>query len=225
MRYCRRWCVLRDKIEAFDTVAGVYDGWYDHPQGKQVFEAEKKAVEQMIPRTGLGVEIGAGTGVFAESLTNIDRTILCLDPSVEMIKKAKKRKLPCLRGVGVPLPIRRDLLDFGYMVTVLEFLNDQVALFKEIKYNSKKNAELTILFINSDSTWGELYRNIGEKGDPIFKHATLFSLEQVSALFDKSGYSILDAKGTLNSDPANQEVDDRLIEPSSKSGVIIVKAI
>jgi len=216
---------LRDKIEAFDTVAGIYDDWYDHPQGKQVFEAEKNALDQMIPRTGLGIEIGAGTGVFAESLTNIDRTILCLDPSVEMIKKARKRKMPCLLGVGLPLPIRRDLLDFGYMVTVLEFLNDLVALFKEVKHNSKQNAALSILFINSDSSWGELYRNIGEKGDPVFKQATLFSLEKVSTLLDKSGYSIIDAKGTLNSDPANQEVDDRFIEPSSKSGVIIVKAI
>ena len=216
---------MRDKIEAFDTVAGIYDDWYDHPQGKQVFEAEKNALDQMIPRTGLGIEIGAGTGVFAERLTNIDRTILCLDPSVEMIKKARKRKMPCLLGVGLPLPIRRDLLDFGYMVTVLEFLNDLVALFKEVKHNSKQNAALSILFINSDSSWGELYRNIGEKGDPVFKQATLFSLEKVSMLLDKSGYSIIDAKGTLNSDPANQEVDDRFIEPSSKSGVIIVKAI
>ena len=216
---------MRDKIEAFDTVAGIYDDWYDHPQGKQVFEAEKNAVDQMIPPTGLGLEIGAGTGVFAESLTNIDRTILCLDPSVEMIKKAKKRKMPCLRGVGVPLPIRRDLLDFSYMVTVLEFLNDPVALFKEVKLYSKNNAVLSILFINSDSTWGELYRDIGEKGDPVFKHATLFSLDKISALLKKSGYSIIDAKGTLNSDPANQEVDDRLVEPSSKCGVIIIKAI
>lgn len=216
---------MRDKIEAFDTVAGIYDDWYDHPQGKQVFEAEKNAVDQMIPRTGLGIEIGAGTGVFAESLTNIDRTILCLDPSVEMIKKARKRKMPSLLGVGVPLPIRRDLLDFGYMVTVLEFLNDPVALFKEVKKYSKQNAALSILFINSDSSWGDLYQNIGEKGDPVFKQATLFSLEQVSTLLNKSGYSIIDAKGTLNSDPSNQEVDDRIMEPSSKSGVIIVKAV
>jgi len=216
---------LRDKIEAFDTVAGIYDDWYDHPQGKQVFEAEKNAVDQMIPRTGLGIEIGAGTGVFAESLTNIDRTILCLDPSVEMIKKARKRKMPSLLGVGVPLPIRRDLLDFGYMVTVLEFLNDPVALFKEVKKYSKQNAALSILFINSDSSWGDLYQNIGEKGDPVFKQATLFSLEKVSTLLNKSGYSIIDAKGTLNSDPSNQEVDDRIMEPSSKSGVIIVKAV
>lgn len=216
---------MRDKIEAFDIVAGIYDNWYDHPQGRQVFEAEKNAVEEMIPRTGLGVEIGAGTGIFAESLTDMDRTILCLDPSVEMIKKARKRKTSCLRGVGVPLPIRRGLLDFCYMVTVLEFLNDPVALFKEVKHNSKKNAVFSILFINSDSTWGELYRDIGEKGDPVFKHATFFSLEKVSMLLKKSGYSLIDAKGTLNSDPTNQVVDDRLVEPNSGCGVIIVKAI
>jgi len=214
---------LSDKIKAFNVVAESYDIWYKHPQGKQVFDAEKNAVNHMIPKQGIGVEIGAGTGVFAESLTTEERTILCLDPSVEMIKKAKERELPCILGVGDSIPLRK-LIDFGYMITVLEFLNEPIKLFKEVRENSKENHVFSILFINTESNWGDLYRDIGAKGDPVFQHARFYTLEDVSMMLEEVGYRISDAKGTLNSDPMKQEVDVDLVEPSKQSGVIIVKA-
>jgi len=206
-------------------VAGIYDYWYEHPQGRQVFQAEKKAVEQMLPSSGFGIEIGAGTGIFAKILTSETRTILCLDPSVEMLKKAWKRGLPCIVGLGECLPIRCGLLNFCYMVTVLEFLNEPVALFKEFKEVARKDAFLSFLFINSDSSWGELYRNIGAKGDPVFQHAKLYTLDEVRLLLGRAGYIIMDIKGTLNSHPMEQDVDQDLVEPSEKSGVLIVRAV
>ena len=215
---------MSDKIKAFNVVAESYDIWYKHPQGKQVFDAEKNAVNYMIPKRGIGVEIGAGTGVFAESLTTEERTILCLDPSVEMIKKAKERELPCILGVGDFIPLRKALIDFGYMITVLEFLNEPIKLFKKFREHSKENHIFSILFINKESSWGDLYRDIRAKGDPVFQHARFYSLRDVSMMFEEVGYSISDAKGTLNSDPMKQEVDVNLVEPSIQSGVIIVKA-
>jgi ubiquinone/menaquinone biosynthesis C-methylase UbiE len=213
------------KIAAFDSVADLYDGWYKRPQGKQVFQAEREAVNAMIPETGLGLEIGAGTGVFAESLTNDSRTILCLDPSIEMTGRARERGLYCILGVGEPLPIRSGILDFCYMVTVIEFLDEPVEVFKESGRVAKLRAPLTILFINSDSKWGELYRNLAEKDDPVFKYARLFTLQQVSELLKETDYEIVLAKGTLNSEPMNQIIDQTLVEPSPRSGTLIVKSV
>ena len=176
----------------------------------------------MIPKTGLGVEIGAGTGVFAEALTTESRLILCVDPSGEMLKKAKQRGLPCILGVGDNIPLRKRLIGFNYMITVLEFLNNPVKIFREIRANSRENASLSVLFINSESSWGDLYRDIGAKGDPVFQHARLYSLMEVSAMFETAGYKISSVKGTLNSHPMNQNVDTELVEPSSVSGVIII---
>lgn len=215
---------MSKKIDAFNTVAGFYDDWYAHPQGKQVFEAERDAVENMLPIAGIGVEIGAGTGVFAESLTTEQRTVLCLDPSVEMLRKAKKRGLPCILGYGDHQPIRRDLLDFGYMITVLEFLNNPVATFTEFKDNAKKIAALSVLFINSESSWGTLYHDIGEKGDTVFQHARLYTCKEVEKLLESAGYRVVDIKGTLNSEPTSPVIDRRLVESSNQSGVLVIKA-
>ncbi len=162
---------MSDAIRAFDLVAVTYDDWYNHPQGRQVFDAELKAVDMHIPKEGIGLELGAGTGIFAEQLTGVMRTVVCLDPSGEMLTKATERGMASVLGVGEALPLRVGVLDFTYMVTVLEFLEDPAAVLREIRETAKGGAELTLLFINSESAWGDLYRDIVSKGDPVFRHA------------------------------------------------------
>ncbi len=216
---------MSDKINAFNIVADKYDDWYKHPQGKQVFEAELKGVEGMIPKKGLCLEVGAGTGFFAYHLTNLEGKILCLDPSVEMLSRAKNRGLPCIIGVGNSTPLRQGVIDFGYLVTVLEFLDKPVELLTEFRENAQAYAPISILFINAESKWGEFYRKIGKQGDTVFQHAKLYNSRQVIKLLNKAGYKVKKSIGTLNSDPFDKKVDQRLLKASEKSGIIIIKAI
>jgi SAM-dependent methyltransferase len=215
---------LSDAVRAFDMVAGIYDDWYDHPQGRQVFDAELEAVDVHIPREGIGLELGAGTGIFAEHLTGAGRTIVCLDPSREMLKKAADRGMASVLGVGDALPLRVGVLDFTYMVTVLEFLDEPVAVLREIRETAKRGAGLTALFINSESAWGDLYRDIGSKGDPVFRHARLYTMVEVEALITVSGYSVTERAGTLTTEPKETEVGGEITEPSSQNGVIVLRA-
>ena len=215
---------MSDTVRAFDLVAGIYDDWYDHPQGRQVFDAELKAVDLHIPREGIGLELGAGTGIFAEHLTGVRRMIVCLDPSREMLKKAADRGMLSVLGVGDALPLRVGVLDFTYMVTVLEFLDEPVAVIGEIRETAKRGAGLTVLFINSESAWGDLYRDIGSKGDAVFRHARLYTMVEVEALFTASGYSVTEKAGTLTTEPMDMEVGGEITTPSSQNGVIVLRA-
>jgi ubiquinone/menaquinone biosynthesis C-methylase UbiE len=215
---------LSDAIRAFDLVAVTYDDWYNHPQGRQVYDAELKAVDMHIPKEGIGLELGAGTGIFAEQLTGVMRTIVCLDPSGEMLKKAAERGMASVLGVGEALPLRVGVLDFTYMVTVLEFLDEPAAVLGEIRETAKEGAELTILFINSESSWGDFYRDIGSKGDPVFRHARLYTMVEVEALMTVSGYSVTERAGTLTTQPMETEVEGAITEPSSENGVIVLRA-
>jgi len=215
---------LSDAIRAFDLVAVTYDDWYNHPQGRQVFDAELKAVDMHIPKEGIGLELGAGTGIFAEHLTRVRRTVVCLDPSGEMLKKATERGMASVLGVGEALPLRVGVLDFTYMVTVLEFLEDPAAVLGEIWETAKGGAELTILFINAESAWGDLYRDIGSKGDPVFRHARLYTMAEVEALMTVSGYRVTERVGSLTTQPMETEVEGAITEPSSENGVIVLRA-
>ena len=215
---------MSNAIRAFDLVAETYDDWYNHPQGRQVFDAELKAVDMHIPKEGIGLELGAGTGIFAEHLTEVMRTVVCLDPSGEMLKKAADRGMASVLGVGEALPMRVGVIDFTYMVTVLEFLDEPAAVLEEIRETAKGGAELTILFINSESSWGDLYRDIGSKGDPVFRHAKLYTMVEVEALMTVSGYSVTERAGTLITQPMETEVEGAITEPSSENGVIVLRA-
>jgi len=216
---------LREAVKAFDRVAGFYDDWYSHPQGRQVFKAELKALESLIPDSGLGLEVGAGTGVFAESLTDEDRTIICLDPSGAMLAKAKERKMPAIMGVGEHIPVTEGAVGFAYMVTTLEFLEYPVVALKQVRETTKKDAPLVIMFINADSAWGSLYRRIGAKGDPVFRYARLRSLSEVHEMLVEAGYVIQGCVGTLTTGPEELEVGGELKEPGPETGVIVVRAL
>lgn len=212
-------------MKAFDQVAGFYDDWYSHPQGRQVFKAELRALESLVPDSGLGLEVGAGTGVFAESLTDEGRTIICLDPSRAMLANAKERKMPAIMGVGENIPITKRAVGFTYMVTTIEFLENPVAALKQVMETTKKDAPLTILFINADSAWGSLYRQIGVKGDPVFRYAKLRSLREVREILVDAGYVIQESVGTLTTGPAELDVGNELKEPGPETGVVVVRAL
>jgi len=216
---------LREAVKAFDQVAGFYDDWYNHPQGRQVFNAELKALESLIPDSGLGLEVGAGTGVFAESLTDQNMKIICLDPSGAMLEKAKERLMPAIMGVCEHIPITERAVGFTYMVTTLEFLENPVAALIQVRETTKKDAPLIIMFINADSAWGSLYRQIGAKGDPVFKHAKLRSLREVHEILVDAGYTMQECVGTLTTAPAELEVGGDLKEPGPDTGVIVVRGL
>ena len=216
---------MREAVKAFNQVAGFYDAWYSHPQGRQVFKAELKALESLIPDSGLGIEVGAGTGVFAESLTEENRKIICLDPSGAMLAKAKERKMPAIMGVGEHIPITEGAVGFAYMATTLEFLENPVTALKQVRETTKKDAPLVILFINADSAWGSLYKQIGAKGDPVFRYARLRSLSEVHEILVEAGYVIQECVGTLTTGPEELDVGGELKEPGPETGVIVVKAL
>jgi len=110
------------------------------------------------------------------------------------------------------------------MVTVLEFLEDPAAVLREIRETAKEGAELTILFINSESSWGDFYQDIGSKGDPVFRHARLYTMVEVEALMTVSGYRVTEKAGTLTTQPMETEVEGAITEPSSENGVIVLRA-
>jgi len=52
-----------DGVAVFDKHADEYDRWFDENQ--QIYQAEVNALRRFIPKTGLGVEVGVGTGRFS----------------------------------------------------------------------------------------------------------------------------------------------------------------
>jgi ubiquinone/menaquinone biosynthesis C-methylase UbiE len=106
------------KISPFEKYAEQYEMWFE--KNRWVYEAELRAVKAMMPNGGRGVEIGVGTGRFAEQL-GIKNGV---EPSKRMRDFAQKRGIRALDGVAEKLPFDDSEFDFVLMVTTVCFVDD-----------------------------------------------------------------------------------------------------
>jgi tRNA-Thr(GGU) m(6)t(6)A37 methyltransferase TsaA len=129
----------------FQKTWKTYDEWYDHHRA--LYESELAALKKVVP-SGVGLEIGVGTGRFAAPL----RVRFGLDPAGNMLRLAKKRGIRVVQGLGESLPFKAEACVFIQIVVVFEFL-----FLKEAARTLKKNGALILGFIDKDSSWGRYY--------------------------------------------------------------------
>ena len=216
--------MARRIIGAFEKTADTYDDWYHKPIGSHAFKSELKGLKKLLPLTGTGVDIGAGTGIFAEQLTTDQRKIICIDPSTEMLKAANRRQLETIMAVSEALPIKLESIDFSYMVTVFEFLPEPSLTLESIRDILKDDSPIVILFINQESSWGERYSEQAKRGDPIFSHAKIYKLEEVVAMLKASNFDPEEIVGTLTAPPDKPGREVELVPAGPETGVILIKA-
>lgn len=225
----RRWLGLsREVIEAFDSVADGYDQWYEEPLGRYVLRAELKALGELLPSAGVGADVGGGTGVFTAGLRSGDRVVLCLDPALRMLERARLRGVDVVAGIAELPPLREGSLDFAYMVAALEFVRDPLRALTGIRGALKPLAPLVLMIINRDSPWGQSYMEAGERGDPIFRHARFYTLGEALSLLRRAGFDVDRVVGALPDPPAViPRGEPRLLAPETapSCGVFFVRAI
>jgi len=88
------------KSEPFERYHERYDDWFDRHE--ELYESELKAVRELLPSKGKGIEIGVGSGRFAYPLS----IGFGLDPSEEMLRLADERGIEVVRGLGEKIPFR-----------------------------------------------------------------------------------------------------------------------
>jgi SAM-dependent methyltransferase len=216
---------MREIVRVFDKASPTYDDWYGEGIGARVFTAEFKGLDTLLPAEGLGVEVGSGTGVFAEKLIASRRDVICVDPSPGMLMSAVERGLSAILGVGEALPVRSGTLDFAYMVTVIEFVGDPLGVLKSLRHALKEGAVLVTLTINRGSAWGAYYVEKAEKRDSIFSYATLYEMDEVKALHERADYVYVGAVSALRDPPWADDVGVGLLPPDPNAGVALIKSV
>ena len=218
------WRGVSETIRVFDEASKAYDGWYGTPMGRYALSCELMGLREMLPSRGVGVDVGGGTGIFAERLRDDERIIICLDPSPGMLRRAVERGLPSILCVAEHPPLRLRCLDFIYMVATLEFLQDPVKALRVLKAHLRNGGPLILLIINRDSPWGQLYLKLGGEGDPIFSRMHLYNYREILKLLREADLKPISAMGTLLEPPDRPGGEAILTEVDSKAGVILIKA-
>lgn len=127
---------------AFDFHADEYDQWFaDNPQ---LFESELRALKQLLPQGKKTLEVGIGSGIFAEQLGITDG----IDPSEGMLTLARQRNLNVRKGVAEHLPYADASYDTVVFITSICFVEDPVIAMQEAFRVLKTGGVLVLAFLD-----------------------------------------------------------------------------
>lgn len=165
----------------FDKNTLEYDQWYD--KHSFVYQSEILAIQQAIPKNKTGIEIGVGTGRFAEPL-NIKFGV---EPSENMARLAEQRGITVYRAYAENLPIDNASFDFVLMVTAVCFLSDIPKAFSEVYRILKPKGEIILAIVDKNSVIGKKYEK--EKSEnKFYKDAHFHSTQEITELLKQAEF-------------------------------------
>jgi len=204
----------KEIIDHYQKTWRDYDEWYDtHPA---LYESELAALKKVIP-SGTGLEIGVGTGRFAAPLA----VRFGLDPAINMLKLAKKRKIQVVQGFGENLPFKNESFHFIQIAFVMEFVDDPLHFLRGAARTLQKNGAIILGFIDKNSEWGQYYiRNSSRRK---FFHPP--SPGEILEIFKSIGLEFQEAWQTLFQPPPDIKHEEEPKRGFGQGGFVVLKAI
>jgi len=185
----------------FDSLAERYDGWFDSPDGKIIFEAEVECLRLVMEEpAGRWLEVGVGTGRFAAALGIREG----IDPSSEMLKRARERGIRTRVGYGEKLPYSDATFDGVILVVTICFLDEPTSALKECARVLKNRGALVVGLVPAESPWGEGYARKGAEGHPFYSKAKFYTAEKVISMAAEAGFIFQAAASTLFESPEEE---------------------
>ncbi|MEM4479077.1 MAG: class I SAM-dependent methyltransferase [Candidatus Methanomethylicaceae archaeon] len=205
-------------MKVFNEFAEEYDKWYE--QNREVFESECKLISSL-ELEGFGIEIGVGTGIFAP----FSKISIGIDPAINMLKIAKRRKIEVIRAVGEALPFRDEIFDFVIMITTLPFLRSTEMTLEEIRRILRSKGRVVIVDVPKNSKWGESYEEKKAKGHRFYKYANFYNFEEILELLKKKSFKIEKIKATLRQPPGEVKFVENPEDEFKGHGFVGIKAM
>ena len=196
-----------------DQHAEEYDGWFD--QEERAYQAMLEAVRRFRPSSGLGLEVGVGTGRCAAPLG----VEVGIDPSMGMLRIAHRRGVKALQAMGEHLPFYDGRFDFALLVGVLWQVADPSALLTEINRVLGNGGRLIVGFTERESDWGRFYQAKVHALD-----LKLYSSQEMTRLIREAGFEESGYCQTMFGLPEEPEATREVRDGCDQGGFIVVAA-
>lgn len=204
------------QINPFDHYALEYDLWFDeHPL---VYSLELSAIKELLPQRGVGIEVGAGTGRFAQPLG----ISLAVEPSEAMREIAVIRGVNIIDGVAESLPFKNDSYDFVLMVTTVCFLKQPELAFKEAHRVLKTDGCIVIGIIDRESRLGKKYTE-NQRSSKFYKDAHFYSAQEIQQKLLKSGFKMIQSVQAIL--PGDNIKGTKVKSGYGEGSFVVIKAV
>ncbi|NLZ29470.1 MAG: class I SAM-dependent methyltransferase [Methanomicrobiales archaeon] len=172
----------------FDRFPEEYDRWFeDH---RAAYHAELARVRRLLPRPdSRAIEVGVGSGRFAAPLG----IPLGLEPSLPLARMARERGVDVIRGRGEAIPIRDGACSSALLVTVICFLDDPVAVLREVHRILVPGGTLVVGFLEREGEVARKYLHDGDK-HRFLSHARFSSSGEVQGLLGRTGFFVTEVE-------------------------------
>ncbi len=202
------------KDNPFDIFTDEYENWFK--ENELIFQSELLALKQVIPVGKEGVEIGIGSGIFAEKL-NIKFGI---DPSEKMLKYATQRNLKVKKGFAENLPYPDNSFDFAAFITSICFVDNPEKAIKEAHRIIKDKGDIIIAFIDKESSLGKSLE-LEKKDSKFYRHAKFYSVSELTSMIINNHFEITDIIQTLTE--INLKIPENPIKGHGKGSFVVIK--
>ena len=202
------------RVDSFDKNVDRYDSWFD--RNRLAYESELEAIKALLSRSGKGLEIGVGTGLFAAPLG----VRFGIDPSMNMVRAAMRRGVEVIVGAGENLPCKEGSFDILLMVTTICFLDDVPRTLKEAYRVLTNGGCIVIGFIDRESLLGRAYET-HKKDNLFYKDATFLSVDEVLPCLKQAGFRDFLFRQTIFETQAGMKAADP-VKPGFGEGSFVV---
>jgi SAM-dependent methyltransferase len=205
------------KTGPFEKYTDQYENWFE--KNKYVYQSEINAIRGILPDFKNSIEIGIGSGRFAEPLG----IKFGIEPSYEMRKIAKSRGIEVVDSVAENLPLKDCSFDLVLMVTTLCFLDNARKAFNEIYRILKPGGYFINGFVDKNSRVGKIYQK-NKQISVFYREASFFTTEEVVRLLKKTGFKDFKFRQTIfnNLNEINQV--EKTKEGYGEGSFVVVKA-
>lgn len=206
--------ILKMKDNPFDIFTNEYENWFK--ENELIFQSELLALKQVIPVGKKGIEIGIGSGIFAEKL-NIKFGI---DPLEKMLNYATQRKLSVERGFAENLPYPDKSFDFAAFITSICFVDNPKKAIKEAHRIIKDKGDLIIAFIDKESSLGKSLE-LEKENSKFYRNAKFYSVSELTSMIVNNHFEITEIIQTLKE--KNLKIPKNPIKGHGKGSFVVIK--
>ena len=203
------------KNNVFDGLSFRYDKWFE--KHKFVYRTEVELLKKLVPDTGRGLEIGVGTGKFAEALGIKEGA----DISEKMLGLAARRGVTTTLSAAENLFYEKESFDYALLMMTICFVDSPEKSLLEAARILKPGGFLVAGIIDKNSSMGKEYRG---KDSPFYKSATFFSAEELLAMLEEAGFGNFEILQTLFENYKNLTGLDRIEKGYGQGSFVAVKS-